>query len=87
MDSAPLIACRVLRTMHAPIPANPSDMLIAWPGHPTMALSVCSADGLRVLTFRAYPAREIAELLSRLVAEGTLQPLDAGSVQRLTPKR
>jgi hypothetical protein len=40
MLDRPSIVCRVVRPMACPIAADPGDVLVAWPGHPTHSLAV-----------------------------------------------
>ena len=64
MLSAPSIVCRVVRPLLDPIVAAPGDVLTAWPGHPTHALAVLSADCETVLRTIAREERVLyADLL------------------------
>lgn len=49
MLNAPSIACLVLRPIMTPIPAKAGEMLIVWPGHPTLTLCVVTHDGRAII--------------------------------------
>lgn len=73
MLDRPSIAALVVRPIRTPIAAQPGDMLIAWPGHPTHTLGVVSPEPRRVLRTRHVPDGAVYGELLRLFLDAKIR--------------
>ncbi len=83
MLPAPSIACLVLRPFMAPIPANAGEMLIVWPGHPTLTLCVVTRDGREIIREAHCPDGVLYGALLDLYLDAKIRCLSDQSEQAL----
>jgi hypothetical protein len=71
----PQYAFVVRKRMLRPIAANVGEMLIVWPGHPTLTMCVTTPDGSTILRQIYYPEHAVGRLLFDRFLDGKIAPV------------
>lgn len=79
----PTMAFRILRPIRSPLAAQPSDTLVAWPGHPTHTLGVVSPQPRRVLRTLHVPDRQLYRRLFHWYLDGRIRPANVATERAL----
>ena len=83
MLPAPSIACRVVRPILNPIPAEVGRMLVVWPGHPTKTLSVLTPCGRHIIRSAPLSDGLLYGALLELYLDGKIACLSLASERAL----
>lgn len=82
MTNSPTIVCRVSLRIDSPVQADPGDVLVVWPGHPTHALMVMT-DDRQLVRHAACPEGVLYGSLLHLFLDSAIQPLTVRSERAL----